>query len=213
MTGWSCDVLKFILYTTTDHEATLKFSNPSLPTVSRRWLEWWNFQSGTVIHPPTPVAERETSCRKLNSSQIKETKHCKGSPCTKYYCGPQVQYFAHMHIAALPSCVSSLLGTFWPFQAFLGYAVCVFLLCQAFFSYAEPFSTLPSIFLPCWSLVSFAKHLSSMLSTTQLFRAFFGHAKHFSALPIISLLCWEVFRLFHAFFRYTGHFFCSAKHF
>ncbi len=36
------------------------------------------------------------------------------------YCGPQVQYFAYMHTAALSSCVSSLLSTFWLFQAFLG---------------------------------------------------------------------------------------------
>ncbi len=31
-----------------------------------------------------------------------------------------------MHIAALLSCISSLLGTFWLFQTFLGYAVCFF---------------------------------------------------------------------------------------
>ena len=68
------------------------------------------------------------------------------------YCGPQatqVQYFAYMHIAALSSCVSSLLSTFRLFLAFLGYAECFVLPHQAFFSYGEPFSALPSIFLPC----------------------------------------------------------------
>ncbi len=88
-----------------------------------------------------------------------------------------VQYFVYMHIAVLPSCVSSLLSTFRLFQAFLGCVECFFPLCQAFFSYAEPFSALPSIFLPRLSLVSFAKHFSSVLSISQFFRAFFGHAE------------------------------------
>ncbi len=118
-----------------------------------------------------------------------------------------------MHIAALPSCVSSLLSTFRLFQAFLGCAECFFPRCQAFFSYGEPFSALPRIFLPRWSLVSFANHFSSVLSTSQFFRAFFGHAKHFSNLPIISLLDWEVFRLFQAFCSYAHILFCCAKPF
>ena len=113
-------------------------------------------------------------------------------------CSADLRFFSAGHFLALPS-ISRLCRVF-------------FLLCQAFFSYAEPFSTLPSIFLPCWLLVSFAKHLSSVLSTSQLSRAFFGHAKHFSVLPIISLLCGDVFRLFQAYFRYAGHFFllCQA---
>ncbi len=144
------------------------------------------------------------------------------------YCGPQVQYFAYMHIAALPSSFSSLLGTLSFFQAFLGYAKCFFcyakhfsamlsslLLRQAFFSYAGSFFALPSIFFPYWSLVSFAKHFSSMLSTSQLFRAFFFLA---------TLSTYQLFQsfLFYA-ERYIGSsqhisdmlsiFFCSAKHF
>ena len=116
---------------------------------------------------------------------------------------------AYMHIAALPSCVSSLLSTFRLFQAFLGCAECFFCYAKLFLSCAEPFTALPSIFLPCWSLISFAKHFSSVLSTSQLFRAFFGHAKALlgssnhlpsmlrgvSALPRIFQLCWSFFFL------------------
>ncbi len=43
-----------------------------------------------------------------------------GSHTEINYCGPQVQYFAYMYIAALPSCISSLLSTFWLFQVYLG---------------------------------------------------------------------------------------------
>ncbi len=109
----------------------------------------------------------------------------------KFYCGPQVQYFAYMHIAALPNCVSSLLTTFWLFQAKF------FLLCQAFFSYAAHLFPLPSILLLCWALLSSSENFSATLSTSR----------------IISFLRWEVFRLFQAFFSYAEHFFCSAKHF
>ncbi len=84
-----------------------------------------------------------------------------------------------MHIAALSSCVSSLLNPF--------------LLCQAFFFHTDHF--FPS-----------KKHFSSVLSTSRLFWALFGDTKHFWALLII-LLCWEVFRLFQAFFSCAKHFF------
>ncbi len=88
----------------------------------------------------------------------------------------------------------------------------VFLECQAFFSYAEPFFALASIFLPGWSLVSFAsifllcwalltssEHFSATLRSSQLFQSFlfyaercFGSSKCSSAM--LSIL------------------FCSAKH-
>ncbi len=103
----------------------------------------------------------------------------------KFYCGPQVQYFAYMHIAALPNCVSSLLTTFWLFQAKF------FLLCQAFFNYAAHLFPLPSILLLCWALLSSSQNFSATLSTSR----------------IISFL------RFQAFFSYAEHFFCSAKHF
>ncbi len=98
------------------------------------------------------------------------------------YCGLQVQYFAYLHIATLPSCFSSLLGTFWLFQAFLGYAVCFFcyakhfsamlspfLLCQAFFFHADHLFPLPSIYLLCWALFTSSEHFSATLSTSRLF--------------------------------------------
>ena len=94
------------------------------------------------------------------------------------YCGgPQVQYSsADMHIAALPSCFSSLLGTFRHFQALFGYA-------ERFFCYAKHFPSILSVFF------SSAKLFSAMLSPFLLCQAFFGYAEPFSALPSIFLLC------------------------
>ena len=136
------------------------------------------------------------------------------------YCGPQVRYFAYMYIAALPSCISSLLSTFRLFQAFLGYAECFFchtkhfsamlspfLLCQAFFFHADHLLPWPSTFLLCWGLLSSSEHFSATLSTSRLFQSFisysercFGSSKHISAmLNIFFLLC-------QAFFGYAEHF-------
>ncbi len=132
-----------------------------------------------------------------------------------YCCSAELLFISAEHFLALPS-------IFWLCRVFFS------AIPRAFFSYSEPFSVLPSIFLPCWSLVAFAKQVSSVLSTSQLFRAFFGHTKHFSTLPSICLLCWafvSVLRsiirlcwalpsfLFQAFFFWYAVFFCSAVYF
>ncbi len=147
-------------------------------------------------------------CVELRCSMLKyigefgyySLKSNKNIPC---YGGPQVQYSTDMHIDALPSCFSSLLGTFRLFQA-------IFCCAERFFCYAKhcssimrSFSALPSSFQLCWALFCSANHFSSVLSTSRLCQAFFGYAKHFPALP----------RCYQAFFFYTERLFHSAKDF
>ena len=75
----------------------------------------------------------------------------------------------------------------------------IYLLSQGFFFYYEGFSALPSMLLPCWSLVSFA-------SIFLLCWALFSSSEHFSATLSTS---W----LFQSFFCYAERCFGSAKHF
>ena len=95
------------------------------------------------------------------SSKMLRFSSVRGSHLPDKY-SPQVQYFAYMHFAALPSCVSSLLSTIRLFQAFLGYAECFF--CHT-------------------------KHFSAMLSHFLLCQALFFHADHLLPLPSMFLLC------------------------
>ncbi len=116
-----------------------------------------------------------------------------------YYGGPQVKYSSDMHIAALPSSISSLLGTFRLFQALFGHAERFFCYAMHFSSILSGVSALPSSFQLCWALFCSANHFSSVLGT-------YISVKHFSATL-------STFRLHQTCFFYTERLFRSAKHF
>ena len=91
-----------------------------------------------------------------------------------------------------------------------------FRLCQSVFSYAEPFSALPTIVLStsrfCQAVFGYAEHFPALAFLFHAERCI-RSAKHcssmlniFSALPSIFLLCWVFVLLYPAFFGYAEPF-------
>ena len=131
-----------------------------------------------------------------------------------------------MHIAALPSCVSSLLRTLRHVQALYGYTERFFRYAKHYSAILSGFSAPPSslelcwalfcsatIFLLCWARLSSVKHFSAMLSPFRLYQAFFSSIlSSLSALLSIFLLCWTFFCPTKHFSSMLSVVFCSAKH-